>query len=155
MGIQKDWLFYDLENGNFFCATIARFDRRKGKGCRKYNRQWYLIRYVNYFSLSLSQVEKLLNMYYIHILSSSHSSEHSCKILHHNFTSKDMNIKYWQNLLGKKSSHLNSYLETIKLPINKKTFEFEIFKLSSKYRDNVVNFSNITYSNAPRTIRIK
>lgn len=133
MVYQKDWVVFDLSQGDIFRVSIIKHTGARGRGCRRRNSTWYLVRYLNFSGLDLKSIEELLVKEYSSMLEASKSNEiedHSYILAHHKFKEKDMNPDYWKGMLRRKGRRLiNKDIDGIKIPINKKKFEDEMYRL--------------------------
>jgi len=133
MNSQKDWVIFDLAQGNMFRVSIIKHSGARGRRSRRRNSTWYLVRYLNFFKLDPGSIEDFLVKEYSSMLDASSSKEvkdHSYILAHHTFKKEDMSPNYWKGMLKRNGRQLtNVDIQGIKIPINKKRFEEEMYRL--------------------------
>ncbi len=130
---QKDWVVFDLVNGDLFHVSIVRHSGARGRKSRRRNSTWYLTEYSCYFGLKPSAMGESLGKNYGLMLEASGSiQDYSYTITHHGFQKENLeDSNYWKGTLKKKKLH-NITIQGVHIPVNKKRFEEEIFRLVSQ-----------------------
>ncbi len=129
---RKDWVIFDLVNGNILHLSIVRHSDAKGRKSRKRNSTWYLTGYSCYFGLKPSDMgESLGKNYNIMLEASSSIDDYSYTVTPHGLRKENLvKSNYWKGTLKKKKLY-NINMQGIHIPVNKKRFEDEIYRLVS------------------------